>query len=100
MYFKAHLKHIASICNIMGKSKEISQDIRKRILDLHESGSSLGEMSRFLKVPRSSVQTSINTMGMSSHHTAQEGDGFCGPEMNVLWSEMCISTQKQKQKTL
>ena len=59
MYFKAHLKHTASLCNIMGKSKEISQDIRKRIVDLHESGSSLGEISRFLKVPRSSVQTII-----------------------------------------
>ncbi|KAI4889187.1 hypothetical protein NFI96_032652 [Prochilodus magdalenae] len=43
----------------MGKSKEISQDIRKRIVDLHMSGSSLGAISRCLKVPRSSVQTII-----------------------------------------
>ncbi|KAI4886726.1 hypothetical protein NFI96_014783, partial [Prochilodus magdalenae] len=43
----------------MGKSKEISQDIRKRIVDLHKSGSSLGAISRCLKVPRSSVQTII-----------------------------------------
>ncbi|KAI4889188.1 hypothetical protein NFI96_032654 [Prochilodus magdalenae] len=43
----------------MGKSKEISQDIRKRIVDLHKSGSSLGATSRCLKVPRSSVQTII-----------------------------------------
>ena len=57
--FKAHLKHTASLCNIMGKSKEISQDIRKRIVDFHKSGSSLGAISRCLKVPRSSVQTII-----------------------------------------
>ncbi|KAI4892706.1 hypothetical protein NFI96_001735 [Prochilodus magdalenae] len=44
----------------MGKSKEISQDIRKRIVDLHKSGSSLGAISRCLKVPRSSVQTIIS----------------------------------------
>ncbi|KAI4874693.1 hypothetical protein NFI96_021612 [Prochilodus magdalenae] len=43
----------------MGKSKEISQDIRKRIVDLHKSGSSLGAISRCLKVPCSSVQTII-----------------------------------------
>lgn len=59
MNFKAHLKHTASLCNIMGKSKEISQDIRKRIVDVHKSGSSLGAISRCLKVPRSSVQTII-----------------------------------------
>ena len=35
--FKAHLKHTASLCNIMVKSKEISQDIRKRIVNLHKS---------------------------------------------------------------
>ncbi|KAJ0000165.1 hypothetical protein NQD34_012007 [Periophthalmus magnuspinnatus] len=43
----------------MGKSKEISQDIRKKIVDLHKSGSSLGAISSCLKVPRSSVQTII-----------------------------------------
>ncbi|KAI4895016.1 hypothetical protein NFI96_005879 [Prochilodus magdalenae] len=43
----------------MGKSKEISQDIRKRTVDLHKSGLSLGAISRCLKVPRSSVQTII-----------------------------------------
>ena len=38
-------------------------------------------------------------MGMFSLHTAQEGDGFCVPEMNVLWCKMCLSTQEQKQNT-
>ncbi|KAI5086232.1 hypothetical protein C0J45_23433, partial [Silurus meridionalis] len=44
---------------IMGKSREIHQDIRKRIVDLHKYGSSLGTISRYLKVPHSSVQTII-----------------------------------------
>ena len=43
----------------MGKSKEISQDLRKIIVDLHKSGSSLGAISKCLKVPRSSVQTIV-----------------------------------------
>uniref|UniRef100_A0A8C7FNU4 PPFIA binding protein 1b n=1 Tax=Oncorhynchus kisutch TaxID=8019 RepID=A0A8C7FNU4_ONCKI len=38
------------LLDIMGKSKEISQDLRgKKIVDLHKSGSSLGEMSKCLK---------------------------------------------------
>jgi hypothetical protein len=41
----------------MGKSKETSQDLRKKIVDVHKSGSSLGAISKCLKVPRSSVQT-------------------------------------------
>uniref|UniRef100_A0AAZ3SJT8 Transposase Tc1-like domain-containing protein n=1 Tax=Oncorhynchus tshawytscha TaxID=74940 RepID=A0AAZ3SJT8_ONCTS len=43
----------------MGKSKEISQDLRKIIVDLHKSGSSLGAISKCLKVQRSSVQTIV-----------------------------------------
>lgn len=41
---------------------------------------------------------SINNM--SSHHTTQEGDGFCVPEMNGIRSVLCVSTQEQRQKTL
>ena len=44
----------------MGKSKEISQDLRKKIVvDLHKSGSSLRAISKHLKVPQSSVQTIV-----------------------------------------
>jgi predicted transcriptional regulator len=43
----------------MGKSKEISQDLRKKCVDLHKSGSSVGAISKRLKVPRSSVQTIV-----------------------------------------
>ena len=43
------------LLDIMGKSKEISQNLRKTIVDLM-SGSFLGEISKRLKVPCSSVQ--------------------------------------------
>uniref|UniRef100_A0A674DUC8 Uncharacterized protein n=1 Tax=Salmo trutta TaxID=8032 RepID=A0A674DUC8_SALTR len=43
----------------MGKSKEISQDLRKTIVDLHKSVSSLGAISKRLKVQCSSVQTIV-----------------------------------------
>uniref|UniRef100_A0AAZ3RY05 Transposase Tc1-like domain-containing protein n=1 Tax=Oncorhynchus tshawytscha TaxID=74940 RepID=A0AAZ3RY05_ONCTS len=43
----------------MGKSKEISQHLKKQFVDLHKSGSSLGAISKHLKVPRSSVQTIV-----------------------------------------
>ncbi|CDQ97507.1 unnamed protein product [Oncorhynchus mykiss] len=43
----------------MGKSKEISQNLRNKIVDLHKSGSSLGAISKRLKVPCSSVQTIV-----------------------------------------
>ena len=62
MYFKAYLQTQCLFAwhgKIMGKSKEISQDLRKKIVDLHKSGSSLGAISKRLKVPRSSVQTIV-----------------------------------------
>uniref|UniRef100_A0AAZ3RVV8 Transposase Tc1-like domain-containing protein n=1 Tax=Oncorhynchus tshawytscha TaxID=74940 RepID=A0AAZ3RVV8_ONCTS len=37
------------------------------------------------------TNTSINTIGPRSRHTAQEGDAFCLLEMNVLWCEKCKS---------
>ena len=42
-----------------GKSKEIRQDHRICFVDLHKSGSSLGAISKCLKVPCSSVQTIV-----------------------------------------
>lgn len=36
MYFMPHLKDTAFWCDTMGKSKEISQDIKKRIVELHK----------------------------------------------------------------
>ena len=43
----------------MGKSKEISHDLREKKVDLHKSGSSLGAISKRLKVPRSPLQTIV-----------------------------------------
>ena len=48
------------LLDIMGNSKEISQDLKKQTVDLHKSGSSLGAISKCLKVPRSSVQTTVH----------------------------------------
>ena len=56
MYFKAYLQNLL---DIMGKSKEISQDLRNKIVGLHKSGSSLGAISKCLKVPSSSVKTRV-----------------------------------------
>uniref|UniRef100_A0AAZ3QG17 Transposase Tc1-like domain-containing protein n=1 Tax=Oncorhynchus tshawytscha TaxID=74940 RepID=A0AAZ3QG17_ONCTS len=60
----------ASLLDIMGKSKEISQDLRKNIVDFHKSGSSLGAISKCLKVPRSSVQTIVRKY--KHHGTTQQ----------------------------
>ena len=57
-------KLIASLLDIMGKSKEISQDLRNKIVDLQKSGS-----SKYLKVPRSSVQTIVHKY--KHHETTQ-----------------------------
>lgn len=43
----------------MGKSKELSTDLKKRIIDLNKSGKSLGAISKQLQVPRSTVQTIV-----------------------------------------
>ena len=60
----------------MGKSKEISQDLRKKIVALHKSGSSLGAISKHLKVPRSTVQTIVRKYKhhgttQPSHHSGR-----------------------------
>jgi transposase len=55
----------ASLLDIMGKSKEISQDLRNKIVDVHKSGSSMGAISKRLKVPCSSVQTRVRK---DKHH--------------------------------
>jgi len=80
-HIKAHLKHRASFFDIVGKSREINHDIRKRILNLHKCGSSLCAISRCLKVPHSSVQTIIckykkHGNGQGNHSESQRGKFF------------------------
>lgn len=48
---------IVALLGITGKSKDLSQDLQKSILDLYKSGLSLGANSLLMKVPRLSVQT-------------------------------------------
>jgi transposase len=64
----------------MGKSKEISQDLRKKCWDLHKSGSSLGAISKCLKVPRSFVQTIV--CKYKHHGTTQPS--YCSGRRCVL----------------
>ncbi|CDQ55969.1 unnamed protein product [Oncorhynchus mykiss] len=53
----------ASLLGIMGKSKEISQDPRKKIVDLHKSGSSFGAISKCLKMlEETGTNISISTV--------------------------------------
>ncbi|MEQ2314086.1 hypothetical protein AMECASPLE_008442 [Ameca splendens] len=48
-----------------------------------------GQLGSFLSAKRhNNVYASINSMGMCSHPSGQEGDGF--------WCEMCKSTPEQK----
>ncbi|CDQ76082.1 unnamed protein product [Oncorhynchus mykiss] len=73
-------KRSASLLDIMGKSKEISQDLRKTIVDLHKSGSSLGAISKRLKVPRSSVKTIVRKY--KHHGTTQLS--YCSGRRSIL----------------
>ena len=57
MYFKAYLQTQCLFAWHHGTIKRNQQ--RKNIVDLHKSGSSLGAISKRLKVPRSSVQTIV-----------------------------------------
>lgn len=36
-------------------------------------------------------------MGMSNHHTAQEENKICVPEMNLFFSKMCKLTPNKSQ---
>ena len=71
----------ASLLDIMGKSKEISQDPRQNILDLHKSGSSLGAISKRLKIPRSFVQTIVRKY---KHHGAMTQPSYRSGRRRVL----------------
>ena len=68
------------LIDIMGKSKEISQDLRKTIVDLHKSGSYLGAISKHLKVPCSSVQTIVRKY--KQHGTTQPS--YCSGKRCIL----------------
>ena len=74
------------LLDIIGKSKEISQDLRKNIVDLHTSGSSLGAISKLLKVPRSSVQTIVREY---KHHGTTQPSYRLGRRCNLSPRDEC-----------
>lgn len=81
----------------MGKSVEISQDIKKRIVQLHKSESPMTTIYRRLKAPHS-VQTVVHKYGhdaMSSPHTAQEGGRFCVLNVQVDTKVFYIFTSRR-----
>ena len=83
-YFKAYLQ-TQCLCLTSWKNQKKPRP-QKKIVDLHKSDSSLGVISKRLKVPRSSVQTIVRKYKQyGTTNTAQEGDAFCLLEMNVLW---------------
>ena len=97
MYFKDYLQIQCLFARHHRKIKRNQPKPQKKNVDLHKSGSSLGAISKHLKVQRSSVRTIVRKcMGPSSRHTAQEGDAFCLLEINILWCEKCKSTPEQQ----
>ena len=96
----------ASLIDIMGKSKEICKEI-KRNVDLHKSGSSLGEISKRLKVPHSSVQTIVrkykhNGTTQPSYHSGRRH--ILSPRYELtksakIWCENCKSFPEQQQRS-
>ena len=93
-------KRSASLLDIMGKSKKISQDLRKncrppQVWFILRSNFQMPEGTMFI-----CTNNSTNTMGPRTCHTAQEGDAFCLLEMNILWCEKCKSIPEQQQRTL
>ena len=89
--------------DIMGKSKEISQNLRKK---WKTSTSLVHPWEQFPNAWRYHVHlykqyyVSISTMAPRSHHTTQKGDAFYLLEMNVLLCEKCKSIPEQQQRTL
>ena len=78
--FQGLPSNCVSLLDNRGKSKEISQDLRKKCVDLHKSGSSLGAISKHLKVQRSSVQTILRKY--KHHGTTQQS--YCSGRRRVL----------------
>lgn len=49
----------------VGKSKEFSINLKKRVIDLNTSGKSLGDISKQLQVQRTNVQTTVSIKCMT-----------------------------------
>lgn len=96
---RQYLEHTAFLFDTMGKSKEISQDIRKEIVQLYKSGSSLWTSYRCLKVLRSFVRTVI----YKYRHNGNVQPSYCSERRQVLCPEdewIWVQNVQQKPKTL
>lgn len=92
---KTYCRVSSYIKNILQKSKEIQQNGRKGIVQLHKFHSSLGTIfswCRFHLVKH--LRTSINMMEMWNHRPHQGINGV--QEMNVFWCKMCEANPEQK----
>ena len=90
------LRHVSNTllpasCDIMRKSKEICQDIRKRIVDLHKSGSSVGTVFRCLNVPCSSVHMFISKCKVQPSYHSGGRWVLCPRDEHALVWNVCIN---------
>lgn len=60
--------------DMSGKTKEISEYMRKKTTELHNSDSSLGTISRWRFYLFKQSHSTTAMMGMSNHHAAQKRD--------------------------
>ncbi|MED6275047.1 hypothetical protein CHARACLAT_022477 [Characodon lateralis] len=76
-------------CLFVGYHVEINQDVRSRIVKLHKSVSSIGTISRSLKVPK---MTCINKLHTNFWPTFSSGRRWVlNSKDESLWSQMCKS---------
>ena len=74
----------------MGRAKEYSKNIRQGVVDLHKSGSSLGDIAGQLKMPKPSVQTIVNKykdLGTTLTKPRSGRKRKLAPKMNRHWCE-------------
>ena len=95
MYFKAYLQTQCLFVWHHGKIKRNQPRPQKKKSGT-KSGSSLTEISKHLKVPRSSVQTIVR---MYKHHVTTQPSYRSGWR-RVLWCENCKLIPEQQQRTV
>ena len=92
MYFKAYLQTQCLFAWHHGKIKRNQpRHQKKRIVDLLNSGSSLGAISKSLKVPRSSVQTMVRKY---KHHGITQPSYRSGRRCVLSPSDECTLVRK------
>ena len=103
MYLKAYLQTQRLFSWHHGKIKWNQPRPQKKIVDLHKSGSSLGAISKCLKVPRLSVQTIVCKY---KHHGTTQPSYHSGrrcvlsPRDERTLVRKCKSIPEEQQRTL